>query len=219
MYTEDNLLPISALQHLLFCERQCALIHIERSWVDNLYTVEGSIMHERVDSGRVETRGNVRTCCSVPLRSLCLGIFGVADMVEFHKEKTTQDKRKIKTVIWRPYPVEYKRGRQKKEDWDRVQLCAQAVCLEEMLKLDVPEGSIFYGKARRRKKVPFTRELRNKTSDTAKRLHALIDSQKTPPPVVKPVCKNCSFVQECLPDVLTPQKSVENYLKEVIKAK
>jgi len=209
-YIEDDLLPLSALQHLLFCERQCALIHIEQAWAENLYTAEGRIMHERVDTGRDESRGDLRLAFGVPLRSLRLGLVGKADVVEFHRNQN---------AAWRPFPVEYKRGRPKKQDWDRVQLCAQAFCLEEMLAIDVPEGALFYGKTRRRESVAFAGELRRKTEETARRLHELIGSAHTPPPVYGSACKRCSFVESCLPKALSSRHSVHQYMKEVIDSK
>lgn len=211
MFTEDDLLPLSALQHILFCERQCALIHVEQCWAENLYTAEGRIMHERVDSGRRETRKDVRVAASLSLRSLRLGLVGKADVVEFHREAGQGGK-----DIWRPFPVEYKRGRRKKDDWDLVQLCAQALCLEEMLGIEVYEGALFYGKTRRRQNVVFDDALRGKTEQTADRLHALIQQQRTPPPVYTKACDNCSFVSLCLPNALEKKPSVHDYLKEVI---
>ena len=157
MYTEDDLLPLSALQHLLFCRRQCALIHIEQAWVENLYTAEGRIMHERVDSGGETPRGDVRVEYSVPLRSLWLGVTGKADVVEFHRKTGTG---KTKRAMWLPFPVEYKRGKPKKGNYDKVQLCAQAMCLEEMLDAEIPCGALFYGKTRRRQDVMFDHALR-----------------------------------------------------------
>ena len=218
-YTEDNLLPISALQHLLFCERQCALIHIEQAWVENLYTAEGRVMHEHVDSGRSESRGDIRFAFSLPLRSLRLGLSGKADAVEFHRGKSPDGPIGCNKTFWRPFPVEYKRGKQKKQDWDKVQLCAQALCLEEMLSVGVPEGALFYGKVRRRVNVAFDSDLRRKTEETAHRLHELIESRRTPLPVYSPACDNCSFEEICLPSALSGRKSVNQYLKEVIGGK
>lgn len=215
MYSEDDLLPLSGLQHLLFCERQCALIHVEQAWVENLYTAEGRIMHEHVDSGRSESRGDVRVATGLPLRSLRLGLSGKADVVEFHRERPN----KGGETVWRPFPVEYKRGKQKKQDWDRVQLCAQALCLEEMLSIDVPEGALFYGKTRRRVGVAFDADLRLKTEETALRLHNLIESRRTPPPVRSRACDNCSFEETCLPGAIDGRKSVNQYLQEVIRGK
>ena len=213
MFTEDELLPLSALQHLLFCERQCALIHIEQAWTENVYTAEGRILHERVDAGRNESRGDVRVVSGVPLRSLRLGLVGKADVVEFHREAGQE---RGQAPLWRPFPVEYKRGRKKKQDWDQVQLCAQALCLEEMLGLDVCEGALFYGKTRRRQSVPLDAGLRQKTEQTAARLHRLIEQGSTPPPVYTKACESCSFLESCLPVTLTSGRTVRKYLKEVI---
>jgi CRISPR-associated exonuclease Cas4 len=211
IYSEDDLLPLSALQHLLFCERQCALIHVEQMWVENLYTAEGRIMHERVDSGRSESRGNVRLAFGLPLRSLRLGLVGKADVVEFHREEGEAG-----ASLWRPFPVEHKRGRPKKEAWDEVQLCAQAMCLEEMLAVVVPKGALFYGKTRRRVDVAFDADLRRETEETALKLHDLVGSGRTPPPVCTPGCERCSFLESCLPHTLDRPKSVRNYLKALI---
>ena len=174
MYTEDDLLPLSALQHLIFCERQCALIHIEQAWAENLFTAEGRIMHERVHEEGRESRGDIRVEHGLSLRSLRLGLIGKADVVEFHRWKGGS---------WLPFPVEYKRGKPKKDNSDRVQLCAQALCLEEMLNIAVPEGALFYGKNRRRAEVVFDIPLRKETEDAAIRLHELIASGRTPKPV------------------------------------
>ena len=146
MYSESDLLPLSGLQHILFCERQCAFIHLEREWTENRFTAEGRIMHERVHVQAHETRKDVRIEFSVPIRSFTLGLTGQADVVEFHPDRVR--------------PVEYRRGREKKDNWDRVQLCAQALCLAEMLGLDISEGDLFYGKIRRRRTVRFDHPLR-----------------------------------------------------------
>ncbi|WP_084503211.1 CRISPR-associated protein Cas4 [Desulfatirhabdium butyrativorans] len=216
IYPEADLLPLSALQHLLFCERQCALIHIEQAWVENLFTAEGRIMHERVDSGRSESRKDLRISFSLPLHSLRLGLVGKADVVEFHREIRQNGNKTSDLVIWRPFPVEHKRGRPKKESWDKVQLCAQAMCLEEMLSLEVPEGALFYGKTRRRVDVVFDAELRCETAETARRLHELFASGKTPPPVLTSACESCSFIEVCLPHALERPKSVHKYLKSMV---
>ncbi len=216
MYIEDDLLPLSALQHLLFCERQCALIHIEQTWVENLYTAEGRVMHERVDTGRSESRRDVRVATSLALRSFRLGLVGKADVVEFHR---VYEPKVANSFQWRPFPVEYKRGRQKKHDWDKVQLCAQALCLEEMIGAKVEKGALFYGKTRRRQGVVFDADLRDKTEQTAARLHEMIKQRITPPPVHTKACDSCSFLETCLPVALSKSISVNQYLKEVIKNK
>lgn len=212
-YTEDELLPLSGLQHLIFCERQCALIHIEQAWVENRLTAEGRIMHEWVDSKDCESRGNVRIEYSIPLRSLRLGLVGKADVVEFHR-KPIPGKEKHK--IWVPFPVEYKRGKPKKDNSDKVQLCAQALCLEEMMKIEIPEGALFYGKTRRRLDIPFGIAMRQETEDAAKQLHDLFESGRTPRPVYTKKCDRCSFIDTCLPKALGKTRSVDNYLLQVI---
>src|SRR5271157_4827256 len=138
---EEELIPISALNQYDYCPRRCALIHIEQMWDENRFTAEGRIMHEKVHQEGNESRGPVRIARGVPLRSLRLGLVGVADVVEFHK---------ISKDTWQPFPVEYKRGKPKADYCDLIQLCAQAVCLEEMLSIAVPCGALFYGRTRRR---------------------------------------------------------------------
>jgi CRISPR-associated exonuclease Cas4 len=210
-YTEDDLLPISALQHLLFCERQCALIHIEQMWAENLFTAEGQIMHKKVHESDRESRGAVRVEYGMPLRSLRLGLVGKADVVELHRETEGG------SDLWRPFPIEYKRGKQKKANWDRVQLCAQALCLEEMLNLEVPAGALFYGRTRRREDVAFDASLREETEETAKRLHELIGSGATPEPVFSKRCRQCSLMDHCQPKALSRGRSVENYLIKAVR--
>lgn len=202
-YSEDDLLPLSALQHLLFCERQCALIHIEQVWAENLFTAEGRILHERADSGERQSRNAVRIETAVPLRSLRLGLSGKADVVEYHRDGEGN---------WQPFPVEYKRGKPKAANWDQVQLCAQAICLEEMLHCTVLEGALFYGKNRRRQEVSFDETLRRETAEAAARLHELIRSGVTPPARYEKKCDSCSLVQFCLPKVAGRGKSVGRYL-------
>lgn len=201
-YAEDDLLSLSALQHLVFCERQCALIHIEQAWSENLFTAEGRIMHERVHEAGWESRGDVRTARDVSLRSLRLGLIGKSDVVEFHGRTGR---------IWRPFPVEHKRGKPKPDESDRVQLCAQALCLEEMLGVDIAAGAIFYGKTRHRMDVDFDAPLREETEKAAARLHELIESGKTPEPLYTKKCRSCSLVDQCLPqlEILLPRRKLE----------
>jgi CRISPR-associated exonuclease Cas4 len=137
MYSDENLLMISALQHILFCERQCALIHVEQLWIENLFTVRGEVMHEKAHSGEVEYRDGIRIERGVPLRSLHLGLVGQADIVEFHKNPNNINK-------FIPFPVEYKLGKPKSNRCDEVQLCAQAICLEEMMNVSISKGALFY---------------------------------------------------------------------------
>ena len=188
-YEIDDLIFLSALNHYLYCPRRCALIHIEQLWSENLFTAEGRIMHDKADSNKFESRGNIRIDYSVPLRSLRLGLVGKADVVEFHKHGD----------MWIPFPVEYKRGKPKMDDCDKVQLCAQALCLEEMLGGNIPSGAIFYGKTRRRMDVVFGKALRTATEETARRVHELIESGITPKAEYSKKCERCSLLHLCLP--------------------
>jgi len=207
VFAEDDLLPLSALQHLLFCERQCALIHVEGLWMENRLTVEGRHLHERADGAGPETRGTVRTVRALPIRSLRLGIVGRADVVEFHMESGGPP---------RPFPVEYKRGRPKHNDADRIQLCAQALCLEEMLGVTVPAGALFYGTTRRRLEVRFDEALRAVVEAGAARLHAIVASGITPRAVREPKCDSCSLLDVCLPDALGPRRSAGGYVDRML---
>ncbi|MBI5056120.1 MAG: CRISPR-associated protein Cas4 [Nitrospirae bacterium] len=204
-FSEEDLIQLSALQHLVFCERQCALIHIEQLWSENVLTAEGKIMHEKVDTANRESRGKIRIEYGVPMRSLRLGLIGKADVVEFHK----RDDR-----TWRPFPVEYKRGKPKLDDCDKIQLCAQAICLEEMMDVEIPEGALFYGQTRHRYDVKFDSTLRKETEDAAMRLHEFIASGITPSPVYSAKCRKCSLVELCLPKV---SKKACNYLARMIE--
>ncbi|KWT83497.1 CRISPR-associated protein Cas4 [Candidatus Magnetominusculus xianensis] len=214
LYAEDDLLPLSALQHLLFCERQCALIHIEQVWDENLFTAEGRILHEQVDSGKSESRRDIKISTGVVLRSLALGLSGKADVVEFHRIRSDS---KLKDVKWQPFPVEYKRGIPKKGNYDVVQLCAQALCLEEMLCVKIEHGAMFYGKTKRRLNVLFDAALRQLTEKTALRLHQLIDSGATPMPQFGPKCKNCSLIEICMPQKMKKGSPVEQYLRKYVE--
>src|SRR3989338_803487 len=209
MYSEEDLLPISALQHLLFCERQCALIHIEQVWIENIFTAQGRVMHERVHGEAAESRKDIRVEFGMPVRSLRLGLIGKTDVIEFH---LMPDKK------WQPFPVEYKRGKNKIQNCDKVQLCAQALCLEETLRVVIPTGAIFYGKERRRTDVEFDAALRAETEKTIQKLHVLINTGQTPKAVYKPECDSCSLISYCLPQVMQRSEPVEEYFKENITA-
>lgn len=214
-FAEDDLLPLSALQHLLFCERQAALIHLERLWAENPLTMEGRQLHEQVDHAPGESRGDVRLARALPLRSLRLGLVGKADLVELHRLPAGAAGEQGAALpgvsgAWRPFPVEYKRGRPKAHHADLVQLCAQALCLEEMLGTPVPAGALFYGQTRRRLDVPFDAALRRETEEAAARLHRLLGSGVTPLPVREPKCDQCSLIHLCLPDA--PSHSARRFL-------
>jgi CRISPR-associated exonuclease Cas4 len=204
MHTDENLIMISALQHLLYCERRCALVHVEQLWAENIFTVRGDIMHEKAHSGDTEYRDGIRIERSVPLRSLRLGLVGQADVVEFHETENG--------II--PYPVEYKLGKPKSNRCDEVQLCAQALCLEEMMNCNITEGALFYGKTKRRHVVTFDKELRNLTEKCAVRLHEIIDKGYTPPPVYnKKKCDNCSLKGLCIPE---DHGSAKKFMEKII---
>ncbi|MEK7287067.1 MAG: CRISPR-associated protein Cas4 [Elusimicrobiota bacterium] len=218
MYSEDNLLPISALQHLVFCERQCALIHLEGLWADNPRTIEGEHLHEKVDEqGPSESRGNIRIARSLPLRSLQLGLSGKADVVEFHRMEAGEPGIRLEKTAgqWLPFPVEYKRGRPKRDHCDEVQVCAQALCLEEMLGITIQRGALFYGQTKRREDVAFDIGLRNETEQSAGRLHALMATRITPRMAKMPKCDNCSLIHLCLPDGNAPGLSAAGYLTSI----
>jgi len=209
-YTQDDLLPLSGLQHILFCERQCALIHVEQAWAENRLTAEGRIMHDKVHEADRESRGDVRIEYALPLRSLRLGLIAKADVVEFHRKRTPDE-------VWLPYPVEYKHGKPKKDNSDKVQLCAQAICLEEMLDIDIPEGAIFYGKTRHRQDVVFDDGLRKETEDTANLFHRLLESGRTPPPVYEKRCDSCSVYELCMPKTVEKKRSINRYLLDAVR--
>ncbi len=197
---EDGLIPISALQHYLFCPRQCALIHVEGLWADDAATTEGHILHERVDAGRGDTRPGVRIARGVLLRSSVLGVTGRADVVEFRGRQK------------QPFTVEYKRGRPKSHRADEVQLCAQAICLEEMCGTPVPDGALFYGAERRRTPVVFDAELRALTARIAAETRAMIAAGRTPAPVYTPACRRCSLLEACCPDRLQKPPRIDRWL-------
>lgn len=201
---DDDLIPLSALQHYLYCPRQCALIHVERLWAENRQTAEGRLLHQRADQPLVEQRHGVRSVTAMPLLNLELGITGVADMVEF---RVTDDGE-------RAYPVEYKRGRPKAHRADEVQLCAQALCLESMLGKPLAEGALFYGKTRRRKVVPFDDELRRLTLQVIQATRELLAAGSTPLAEYQAKrCDACSLIDLCQPRLLERSASVESWLR------
>ncbi|HHT78903.1 MAG TPA: CRISPR-associated protein Cas4 [Actinobacteria bacterium] len=210
MYSEEEFLQLSALQHFVFCKRQCALIHIEQMWSENVFTAEGRAMHENVHKERDEIQAGIKIVRGMALHSFKLGLSGKTDIVELHKTKYN---------ILKPFPVEYKRGKPKTDDSDKIQLCAQAICLEEMMKVEIDSGAIFYGKTRHRLNVVFDDLLRQKTQETAEKLHIFIEEGKTPLPVYNTRCKSCSFIDECLPKIISKTTSVQDYLlKEIEKS-
>ena len=207
MKDEADLIPLSALAQFLWCQRRCALIHIEQAWAENQLTAEGRIMHETAHDETSKQRGSLRIETGVSLYSKRLGLNGKADVVEFHKSVDGK---------WMPFPVEYKRGKPKDNDCDNVQLCAQAMCLEEMLDVCIPEGAIFYGKTKRRFQVVFDQRLRSKTEETAKAVHEFISAGMTPKPIPTKKCKSCSLEALCMPKTFEKSLLVEKYVKKVL---
>jgi len=215
-YDEDECLPLSGIQHIAFCPRQFALIHVERLWVESVATFEGRLLHDRADDPFfVESRGTVLVSRSVPLVSRELGLYGVADVVEFHLVSDGAIVLHGRDGNWLPYPVEYKRGQQKPDDRDMVQVCAQAMCLEEMLHAEITEGALFYGRTRRRQVVHFDVSLRERVADLAQQMHALVDAGETPPPQRTRACTACSLKDICLPRV-SHSRSARQYLRTVL---
>ncbi len=229
MYGDDDLLPVSALQHLVYCERQAALIHVERIWVDNPLTLEGHHLHRRVDdqAPRREVRGDVVLLRGLPLRSLQLGLVGRSDVVELHRREgrpppflRAQPPEAVPITglsgIWAVLPVEYKRGKPKTDRCDEVQICAQAVCLEEMLAVRIPHGALFYGRRQRRHDVVFDAHLRTETEQAVERFRHLMTSGRTPKAQRTAKCERCSLQDVCLPQAMRSDDSVERYLRSCL---
>ena len=205
MYSDEDLLPLSGVQHILFCERQCALIHIEQCWKENALTQEGRVMHERVHEGKNESRPSKRSEFGIDIHSLSLGLVGKTDAVYFQADGSV----KI---------VEYKRGKPKENKSDEVQLCAQSICLEEMLGIMVTEAYLFYGKTKHRLGVPLTPELRVLTEESALRFHALVERGITPQESRSKKCDACSLAGICLPGKKGRPQSVSKYINRCIEA-
>ncbi|WP_334303670.1 CRISPR-associated protein Cas4 [Blautia producta] len=211
LYDEDNFLQLSGVQHFAFCRRQWALAYIELQWQENVRTAEGRILHEKAhDVSAKEKRGELIVSRAMPVHSRVLGISGECDVVEFHKsqEGITLSGRDGKYIV---IPIEYKRGEPKANDADKMQLMAQALCLEEMLYCEIPMGYLFYGEIRRREKVEFSEELREKTKGAFAEMHQYYERGYTPK--VKPTksCNACSLKDICLP-VLNKGKSAADYI-------
>lgn len=213
IYGPDDMLMLSGLQHFAFCRRQWALIHIENLWAENLHTVEGDLFHSRAHNEKArERRGDTLILRGLPVFSHRLGVSGKCDVVEFtlSSDGVSLEGEEGK---WLPYPIEYKKGKPKENDADELQLCAQAVCLEEMLCCDITQGALFYGEPRRRKVVDFTSELRARVESCLEEMHRLYSRGYTPRVKMKKGCGACSLKDLCLPGI-TKGGDVEEYLKE-----
>lgn len=207
---DADLIALSALQHYLYCPRQCALIHIEQSWAENTATAEGRVGHERVHAVESEMRRGVRTVTGMPLRSDRLGVSGIADVVELHRAADG---------VWHPFPVEHKRGRPKAHRADEVQLCAQAMALEEMFAVEIRAGALFYGQPRRRTAVTFDPTLRELTQTVAAAARTLIASGRTPRMEYdKKRCDGCSLIELCRPQATGARRSAAAWLEAQIDA-
>ena len=188
MPTDDDPIMISALEHYSYCPRQCALIHVEQTFDENLYTLRGQAVHRRVDEPESEVVDGVRVERALPLWSKRLGLIGKADVVEFHGET--------------PYPVEYKHGPHREQEHDDLQLCAQALCLEEMTGQAVPRGAIYHHSSRKRREVELTPELRARVVEVTQAIRAMLTSTRLPPPVNDRRCTHCSLQESCMPAVI-----------------
>lgn len=216
---------ISALQHYLFCPRQCALIHVEGVWSENFLTASGRILHERTDSGVRETRGDVHRATSLRLFSSRLGLTGVADVVEFFRVNEPHGPTGAAWAVqltgsqgwWRPFPVEYKRGRPKERRADEVQLCAQALCMEEMYSVRIDVGALFYGEMRRRVDVSFDSSLRELTEEMVASVRRLLVDGKTPSVDRHTGCDACSLVDICCPEQIAVGTSARDWLDRRIR--
>lgn len=216
MYTEDDYLLLSGIQHFAFCRRQWALIHVENLWAENLHTVEGNLMHDKAhDSSFRESRGDLYIIRGVSVHSAGLGVSGKCDVLEYHRRNTGITLHG-KKGLWQPYPVEYKSGSPKETTADRLQLCGQAMCLEEMLCCDIPEGALYYGETRRREIVEFSEEMRGTVRAYLLEMHDYAKRGYTPK--VKPTksCNACSLKELCLPRMLR-QTSVKKYLADAME--
>ena len=208
---EEDYLQLSGLQHFAFCRRQWALIHLENQWGENLRTADGELMHQRAhDEAARERRGGVLILRGVRVSSPTLGVSGQCDVLEFHQEEHGIPLRGYEG-LWRPFPVEYKRGAPKVNQADRLQLCGQAMCLEEMLCCDIPEGALFYGETRRRETVPFTEELRQTVRAYLSEMHQLRQRGRTPKVKASKSCNACSLKDICLPKLMSA-RPVSDYL-------
>ena len=216
-YTQDDLLPLSGIQHFLFCRRQWALIHIEQQWKENALTAEGKIMHKRADDPFfTETRNGVITARSVPVASYRLGLSGVCDVIEF---KASADGVSLpnRDGFYLPSPIEYKRGKEKHNHSDETQLCAQAMCLEEMLSTRIPHGYLFYGETRHRVEVEFTPELRTLVQEMSAEMHIYFSRGYTPKVKTHKGCRSCSLADICLPVLNEKVIAASKYIKQQIE--
>lgn len=216
-YRDEDLLMLSGIQYIAFCERQWALIHVEQQWTENRLTVEGTYLHKNVDDPLYTSQiKDVVTLRSVSLVSYKLGLYGVSDVVELRRSDTPYNAVAHPKYqgYWSVFPVEYKHGKPKKEAIDEVQLCAQAICLEEQLNIEIQKGWLYYGETKRREEVEFTPHLRALVVKYANRMHFLFQGGITPIPIYKSHCQSCSLYNDCLPKSFSKGESVNLYLNK-----
>ncbi|MCZ0862455.1 CRISPR-associated protein Cas4 [Methanocorpusculum vombati] len=214
----DEYLSLSGILHFAFCRRRWALIHIEQLWEENTLTFSGKLLHKNADDpAYVELRGNTLITRAVPVVSHRLKVYGVADVVEYHRNPNGISLVN-RTGSWQPVPVEYKSGKKNMFHADEVQLCCQAMCLEEMLQTEILAGYLYYGKNRRRVEVVFDEELRERVVCLLDEMYALLQSGATPPATPGSYCVSCSLVHLCMPDMSVRRKSVESYLNTVLRS-
>jgi CRISPR-associated exonuclease Cas4 len=215
-YTPEELLPLSGIQHFVFCRRQWALIHVEHQWVDNGLTVDGKLMHKRADDPFFsEARKGGIITRSMPVSSYRLGLIGVCDVVEF-MPSDEGIKLKEREGLFLPAPVEYKRGKEKRDPCDEAQLCAQAMCLEEMLTVSIPRGFLFYGETRHRVAIDLTGELRAMVTKIAAEMHSYFDRGYTPKVKQTKACRSCSLQDICLPVLNQETLSASQYIQKYL---
>ncbi len=215
-FDEEDYLQLSGLQHFCFCRRQWALIHIENQWAENSRTVDGALLHENVHNQEFrESRGDLLIVRGLSIHSAQLGVSGQCDVVEFHRDENGVPLRG-QQGRWLPYPVEYKRGKQKENIADELQLCGQAMCLEEMLCCSIPEGALYYGEPRRRTVVCFTPELRGQVQSSLTEMHELYQRHYTPKVKPSKACNACSLKELCLPKLMRNRK-VSDYLTDAME--
>jgi CRISPR-associated exonuclease Cas4 len=216
-YTQDELLPLSGIQHFVFCRRQWALIHVERQWQENALTVEGKLLHKRADNPFFsETRKGVITARSVPIASYRLGLAGVCDVVEF-TESPEGVHLPGHSGLYAAAPVEYKRGHEKRDPCDEAQLCSQAICLEEMLSTTIPLGYLYYGETRHRTAVELTAELRDLVRSMSEEMHAYFQRGYTPRVKTSKACRACSLADICLPELQENVVQASKYIQQEIE--
>ncbi|MBQ7252898.1 MAG: CRISPR-associated protein Cas4 [Kiritimatiellae bacterium] len=215
MYSEEQFLPLSAVGQYVHCPRRFVFLHVEQQWEDNRFTAEGTVLHEKADSGVKESRGSVRIIRSIRLRSYELGVTGIADVVEFHRVASDEVGISLPKTEgkWRPYPVEYKRGAAQDLEGYKAQLCLQALCLEEMLDLQVPAGALFLGEKQGRLAIEFTTALRAQVVDACHAMQRLFASGETQLPSFGKWCKSCSLFEDCRPKLFASRRSAKKWLE------